>query len=320
MHMLEQHMGQDHVSAQDQADENMARLGSGVYLTKYKDEYPTVEMTSANQLTINPGSLLVNGRYCIIETPEVLTVDNGSSGMTERDLVCVHWKEVEAEVPAASGDDTQTITKEEVDLVIVKGTPASSGATDPTIAQQTIRSGVGEAWVPFARITKDGLTPSVALIVDKLAPESEFRDSISRQNIWVYSISPRGTNGTQSLSGSTWLETSLGTLIVGEPNIDMIEASSNTATLKKPGKWRCRATVHGRPSGQGRIGASWYHNGQETSSVFVYAPTDNISVSCELVIDVTDEYDVKPMVFASSGRFTEQTNGSLTNFSFEYIG
>jgi hypothetical protein len=179
MHMLEQHMGQDHVSAQDQADENMARLGSGVYLTKYKDKYPTVEMTSANQLTINPGSLLVNGRFCIIETPEILTVDNGSSGMTERDLVCVHWKEVEAEVQTASGDDTQTITKEEVDLVIVKGTPASSGATDPAISQDTIRSGVGEAWVPFARITKDGLTPSVAFIVDKMAPESEFRDSIS---------------------------------------------------------------------------------------------------------------------------------------------
>lgn len=178
MHMLEQHMGQDHVSAQDQADENMAQLGSGTYLTKYKDEYLTVEMTSANQLTINPGSLLVNGRYCIIDKPEVLTVDNGSSGMTERDLVCVHWQEVEAEVKAASGDGTQAITKEEVGLVIVKGTPASSGATDPTISQQTIRSGVGEAWVPFARITKDGLTPSVALIVDKLAPESEFRTSI----------------------------------------------------------------------------------------------------------------------------------------------
>lgn len=180
MHMLEQHMGQDHVSAQDQADENMAQFGSGTYLTKYKDAYPTVEMTSANQLTIGTGSLLVNGRHCIIDTPEVLTVDNGSSGMTERDLVCVHWKEVEAEVQAASGDETQTITKEEVDLVIVKGTPASSGATDPEISQDTIRSGVGEAWVPFARITKDGLTPSVALIVDRLVPESDFRDSISR--------------------------------------------------------------------------------------------------------------------------------------------
>ena len=179
MHMLEQHMGQDHVSAQDQADENMAQFGSGTYLTKYKDAYPTVEMTSANQLTIGTGSLLVNGRHCIIDTPEVLTVDNGSSGTTERDLVCVHWKEVEAEVQTASGDETQTITKEEVDLVIVKGTPASSGATDPEISQDTIRSGVGEAWVPFARITKDGLTPSVAFTVDKMAPESEFRDSIS---------------------------------------------------------------------------------------------------------------------------------------------
>lgn len=179
MHMLEQHMGQDHVSAQDQADENMAQFGSGTYLTKYKDAYPTVEMTSANQLTIGTGSMLVNGRHCIIDTPEVLTVNNGSSGMTERDLVCVHWKEVEAKVQAASGNGTQTITKEEVDLVIVKGTPASSGATDPKISQDTIRSGVGEAWVPFARITKDGLTPSVAFTVDKMAPESEFRDSIS---------------------------------------------------------------------------------------------------------------------------------------------
>lgn len=185
MHMLEQHMGQDHVSAQDQADENMAQFGSGVYLTKYKDAYPTVEMTSANQLTINPGSLLVNGRHCIIDTPEVLTVDNGSSGMTERDLVCVHWKEVDAKVQALDGDGTQTITKEEVDLVIMKGTPASSGATDPEISQDTIRSGVGEAWVPFARITKDGLTPSVAFIVDKMAPESEFRDSISQVAIPV---------------------------------------------------------------------------------------------------------------------------------------
>ena len=203
MHMLEQHMGQDHVSAQDQADENMARLGSGVYLTKYKDEYPTVEMTSANQLTINPGSLLVNGRFCIIETPEILTVDNGSSGMTERDLVCVHWKEVEAEVQAASGDDTQTITKEEVDLVIVKGTPASSGATDPAISQDTIRSGVGEAWVPFARITKDGLTPSVALIVDKLAPESDFRDSVSHQT-YVINKTSIEANGVYNLTNREW--------------------------------------------------------------------------------------------------------------------
>lgn len=195
MHMLEQHMGQDHVSAQDQADENMAQFGSGVYLTKYKDAYPTVKMTSANQLTINPGSLLVNGRHCIIDTPEVLTVDNGSSGMTERDLVCVHWKEVESKVQALDGDGTQKITKEEVDLVIVKGAPASSGATDPDISQDTIRSGVGEAWVPFARITKDGLTPSVAFIVDKMAPESEYRSSIDQMRATKQNISlPAGSS------------------------------------------------------------------------------------------------------------------------------
>ena len=123
--------------------------------------------------------------------------------MTERDLVCVHWKEVEAEVQAASGDDTQTITKEEVDLVIVKGTPASSGATDPAISQDTIRSGVGEAWVPFARITKDGLTPSVALIVDKLAPESDFRDSVSHQT-YVINKTSIEANGVYNLTNREW--------------------------------------------------------------------------------------------------------------------
>ena len=190
MHMLEQHQGKDHVSAQDQADENMAGSGSGVYLAEYKGEYMEVSMESANQLTVSTGALLVNGRFCIVDPAETLTVDNGSSGMTEYDLVCVHWKETTAtqQVALAEGGTKEvSTTVEETELVIVKGDPASSGATDPEISQTTIRAGVGEAWVPFARITKDGLTPSVAFIVDKLVPESKFRTSID-QRINVESI------------------------------------------------------------------------------------------------------------------------------------
>lgn len=183
MHMLEQHQGKDHVSAQDQADENMAGSGSGVYLAEYKGEYMEVSMESANQLTVSAGALWVNGRFCIVDPAETLTVDNGSSGMTEYDLVCVHWKETTAtqQVALAEGGTKEvSTTVEETELVIVKGDPASSGATDPEISQTTIRAGVGEAWVPFARITKDGLTPSVAFIVDKLVPESKFRTSIDQ--------------------------------------------------------------------------------------------------------------------------------------------
>lgn len=183
MHMLEQHQGKDHVSAQDQADENMANSGDGVYLAEYKGEYMEVSMESANQLTVSAGALWVNGRFCIVDPAETLTVDNGSSGMTEYDLVCVHWKET----TATGGTKEVSTTVEETELVIVKGDPASSGATDPEISQTTIRAGVGEAWVPFARITKDGLTPSVAFIVDKLVPESKFRDSIS-QDIGVWHV------------------------------------------------------------------------------------------------------------------------------------
>lgn len=182
MHMLEQHQGKDHVSAQDQADENMADSGDGVYLAKYKGEYMEVSMESANQLTVSAGALWVNGRFCIVDPAETLAVDNGSSGMTEYDLVCVHWKEKTAtqQVALAEGGTKEvSATVEETELVIVKGDPASSGATDPEISQTTIRAGVGEAWVPFARITKNGLTPSVAFIVDRLVPESDFRDSIS---------------------------------------------------------------------------------------------------------------------------------------------
>lgn len=182
MHMLEQHQGKDHVSAQDQAYENMADSGDGVYLAKYKGEYMEVSMESANQLTVSAGALWVNGRFCIVDPAETLAVDNGSSGMTEYDLVCVHWKEttVTQQVALAEGGTKEvSTTVEETELAIVKGDPASSGATDPEISQTTIRAGVGEAWVPFARITKDGLTPSVAFIVDRLVPESDFRDSIS---------------------------------------------------------------------------------------------------------------------------------------------
>lgn len=198
MHMLEQHQGKDHVSAQDQADENMAGSGSGVYLAEYKGEYMEVSMESANQLTVSAGALWVNGRFCIVDPAETLTVDNGSSGMTEYDLVCVHWKETTATQQVAlteGGTKEVSTTVEETELVIVKGKPASSGATDPEISQTTIRAGVGEAWVPFARITKNGLTPSVAFIVDKLVPESKFRDSISLYKATKQNISlPAGSS------------------------------------------------------------------------------------------------------------------------------
>lgn len=171
MHMLEQNKGQDHVSAQDQAFENMSLHGPDVYLCSEYGNQLELTMTSANQLSIDTGALLVNGRYCIIDPAETLSVDNGSSGMTEYDLVCVHWK-----VTSGTGTNQQ----EEVELTIVKGTPASSGATDPTITNKVIKPGITEAYVPFARITKNGLTPSVELIVPELISEAKFRDSISR--------------------------------------------------------------------------------------------------------------------------------------------
>lgn len=204
MHMLEQHQGKDHVSAQDQADENMAGSGSGVYLAEYKGEYMEVSMESANQLTVSAGALWVNGRFCIVDPAETLTVDNGSSGMTEYDLVCVHWKETTAtqQVALAEGGTKEvSTTVEETELVIVKGDPASSGATDPEISQTTIRAGVGEAWVPFARITKDGLTPSVAFIVDKLVPESKFRTSIDQRiNVESVFVGSKVCNAANSTS------------------------------------------------------------------------------------------------------------------------
>ena len=150
----------------------MALFGPDVYVCSNYGNGLDLTMTSANQLTIDTGALLINGRFCIIDPAETLTVDNGSSGMTEYDLVCVHWK-----VTANAGTANQ---KEETELAIVKGTPAASGATDPVIANQTIKPGITEAYVPFARITKDGLTPSVALIVPKVVSDLEFRDSISQ--------------------------------------------------------------------------------------------------------------------------------------------
>lgn len=238
MHMLEQHQGKDHVSAQDQADENMADFGDGVYLAKYKGEYMEVSMESANQLTVSAGALWVNGRFCIVDPAETLTVDNGSSGMTEYDLVCVHWKETTAtqQVALAEGGTKEvSTTVEETELVIVKGDPASSGATDPEISQTTIRAGVGEAWVPFARITKDGLTPSVAFIVDRLMPESVFRDSIShiqvrtRENV-SFNVTSSASQSVTSISGFTDIDP--GSIVAFIPVISACSVSSvNAAAL-----------------------------------------------------------------------------------------
>ena len=51
---------------------------------------------------------------------------------------------------------------------------------DPTIANKVIKAGVTEAYVPIARITVVDLTPTVSLLVPKLASLSELGDSLSQ--------------------------------------------------------------------------------------------------------------------------------------------
>lgn len=170
MHMLELNGGTDHVSAQDQACENMSMFGDDVYIAKYGGGL-SLTMTTSNQLTVGAGAIMVNGRHCIIDPAETLEVVNGSTGMTRRDLLCVHWQ-------AKSGTGVNQV--ESAELAIVKGTPAASGAVDPTIANKVIKAGVTEAYVPIARITVVDLTPTVSLLVPKLASLSELGDSLSQ--------------------------------------------------------------------------------------------------------------------------------------------
>lgn len=174
--------GKPHVTAEQAGALNLSIFGKGRFVTDYADEL-AVTMASANQVSIAPGALIVDGHFLINEKPETVAIANGAQNQWCKDLIIL-----KINIDASTGIGS-------VSLSSIQGTPAATeaAAKDPAFTPGDLSKGSYQAQVAIARVTLDGLKPSVALIPPKVRPLSgnDFEmfavqdvDGSSSKNYW----------------------------------------------------------------------------------------------------------------------------------------
>lgn len=166
------YQGKNHVTA-GQVGRIMAGMaGSGTYVLETQNRLAATVVT-ANQVRVDTGDLVMQGRVATVETPETLTIESGVTGQKRRDLIVARYT-MEASTAV-----------EGIELAVVKGTPVSYGEpSDPEVSEGSILDGDSPVEVPLYRVTVDGLTPGTPEALLETVPSVDsLRDSVS-QNRW----------------------------------------------------------------------------------------------------------------------------------------
>lgn len=148
MHLVTGYAGQAHITAADQGSLNAALVGEGSYVLNRGSKLAATVVTN-NSITIADGDIMMQGRHARIEEGETveLTIENGSQGNYRNDLIVARYTK-----NASTG-------VEDVNLVVIKGTPAESDPADPEYTSGDIINGnVLTADMPLYRVPLNGLT------------------------------------------------------------------------------------------------------------------------------------------------------------------
>lgn len=160
--------GTPHITSGDMGAMQAGIIGNGSYLLQGSDgTFPTVTMQDANHALIPVLNLVVEGRYARVTEAETATIESGMSGRNRNDLVCLKY--------TRNGQNIETAA-----IAVLKGTPNTGTAADPTVPSGSIHSASGTAWIPIARIPISGITPGTpVMLIKQLPPMSKLWDSVT---------------------------------------------------------------------------------------------------------------------------------------------
>lgn len=156
MNIISGYGGAPHVSSQQWRDENIAVYGVGTYILNVGSKLAAT-VVSANEITIADGLVIAQGCTAEVErgTTESIAVDNGEQGMARKDLIVLRYTR-----------DAST-NVEDMQLGIIKGTPASSNPSTPSYTSGSIADGDTLVEFPLYTINISGITiQSVTRMVD----------------------------------------------------------------------------------------------------------------------------------------------------------
>ena len=156
--------GVGHISSEDKAIIHQAKFSKSDVVFDWGDAFKC-SMSSSNRATIGTGCASIQGLDWHITSAESVTISNGSQGMKRNDIICAHYHR-----NASNGN-------ENVELVVLKGSPNATAAADPTIPSGKILSGAVDAYMPLWRIPLDGIT--VGTPVRLFTPKWALWDSVT---------------------------------------------------------------------------------------------------------------------------------------------
>lgn len=170
MNIITGYRAEPHITAQQDRDVNIGIFGASAKILKGVGSEMAATVISANEVEIADGALVAEG--CTAEitrgTSESMTIENGGQNMKRIDLIVARY----TKDPGTGVEDMQ--------LAVVKGTPAASNPAVPTYNTGTIADGDSPVDFPIYQVNIDGISiTSVAALVGTVNIPDLISDSIS---------------------------------------------------------------------------------------------------------------------------------------------
>ena len=192
MNIITGYRNEPHVDAQEFRNQNMGTFGSGTYILDVGSKMAAT-VVSATQITIADGIMIGEGNTAEVAygTSETLAIDNGSQGMFRTDLIVARY--------------TNNASIEDMELVVIKGTPAASDPATPAHNNGKIADGDSPVDFPLYAVHLDGISiTSVERLVDVVsikggidtanAKALEVEDKIPAMTIKTFTWTSIGIN------------------------------------------------------------------------------------------------------------------------------
>ena len=170
MNIITGYRAEPHITAQQDRDVNIGIFGGGAMILKGVGSEMAATVISANEVEIADGTLVAEGCTAEIQygTTESLTIENGTQGEQRIDLIVARYTK-------NSGTGV-----EDMQLAVVKGTPAASNPAVPTYNTGTIADGDSPVDFPIYKVNLDGISiTSVDALVDTVNIPDLISGSIS---------------------------------------------------------------------------------------------------------------------------------------------
>lgn len=159
------HSGAAHVSGADAGAMHAGICGSDSYVL---GAVPSVTMSDANTLVIQPCDLMIEGRHVRLSGTNSLSIRSGAQAGKRNDLIYVRY-----------AYDSSTGV-ESAKLGVKEGTTATT-ASDPALDNpSSVLDGATIADVAICRVSLDALTPTATWLLPQLPTLAALGDSVSQ--------------------------------------------------------------------------------------------------------------------------------------------